>query len=55
MTERTAAAVFLNDADQWTPEGRDLIAAWLREQADKLNSLGVDYDSSFKALYFARQ
>lgn len=51
MSEVSAAIVTIKRAGDMTPEGRKLIADWLRERADLLEKDGEQYAPLFRARY----
>lgn len=51
--ERCCAVLTLKDAGEWSPDGRAMIANWLREQAKGLLKDGKNYAPRFRARYMA--
>ncbi len=51
MIEKVAAKLHLYGVDEWSPEGRQRIADWLRRQADFLMEHGDEIAPSFRARY----
>jgi hypothetical protein len=51
--ERSCAVLTLKGADQWSKDGRAVIAEWLRHQAKALETQGHKYAGRFRARYVA--
>ena len=53
MSDETIARLTIKRADEMTHDGREVIAEWLRDQADSLVSNGQRYSKRFVARYHA--
>lgn len=51
MAEKSIARLVIHRAGEMTPEGREDIAAWLRNQAMQLENDGDNYSKVFTARY----
>jgi len=51
--EKSCATLTLKGANDWTPEGRKLVAEWLRQHARDLLKDGHNYTPRFRGRYMA--